>query len=146
MEVRLTHDMKCQKTREPVVGDLIDDPRRQVGGDHDFLPRLLIDRAVIAGKVAGVGQFKVDDLESWRPVMHRNSHPVVFYLNRSGQPEHWGRTRVSGCGLCQPEARNAPLLPELRILAEIATRYQANGQFRDFIVAVRRESPAAQSK
>jgi hypothetical protein len=45
-----------------------------------------------------------------------------------------------------PEARNVPLLPELRILAEIATRYQANGQFRDFIVAVRRESPAAQSK
>jgi hypothetical protein len=45
-----------------------------------------------------------------------------------------------------PEARNVPLLPELRILAEIATRYQANGQFRDFIVAVRRESPAAQSR
>jgi hypothetical protein len=40
-----------------------------------------------------------------------------------------------------PGARKAPLLPEMRIMAEVAKRYRADGQFRDFIIAVKRESP-----
>jgi hypothetical protein len=36
-----------------------------------------------------------------------------------------------------PKARNAPLLPEMRIMAEIAKYYTPSGQFRDFVIAVR---------
>jgi hypothetical protein len=36
-----------------------------------------------------------------------------------------------------PMARNTPVLPEVRILADIAKNYSARGEFRDFIIAVK---------
>jgi hypothetical protein len=40
-----------------------------------------------------------------------------------------------------PNARHAPLLPEVRIMAEIARLYSPRGQFREFIIAAKRDFP-----
>jgi len=40
-----------------------------------------------------------------------------------------------------PKARHAPLLAEVQIMAEIARNYSPRGQFRDFIIAAKRNFP-----
>ena len=36
-----------------------------------------------------------------------------------------------------PPARNAPLLPDLRVAREIARRYRLHGEFRHYLIAVK---------
>jgi len=62
------------------------------------------------------------------PVIHRRTAAQVL-------------TTVTLFPVWLPKARHAPLLAEVQIMAEIARNYSPRGQFRDFIIAAKRNFP-----
>jgi hypothetical protein len=66
MQVRFSHEMKSDEIGKLVFGNLVDNALRNFRRHYSLLSGLPIDRATVAGEVASICEFKINDLETAR--------------------------------------------------------------------------------